>query len=101
LDFLPKFEQFYAKLETYKKLREQQDEARKAFLQELQVMKNFVKNPPADAKKNLKTKTSDKVEALSTNLQAKLDSDQKKRHLAGERFRDLSTDMESLHLLLH
>lgn len=101
LDFSPKLDQFFGKLEAYRKVRGQLDESRKAFETEMQALRSFLKNPPPEAKKNLKPKTTDKVEAMSNILLMKLRADQKKRILAGERFHDLYTDMTALHQLFH
>jgi len=100
VDFVSKFDQYDGKLEKYLQARIKMDESRKSLIDELEALKQFLKTPPGDAKKSLKNKQLEKLDSQTDTLKTKLNAEQKKRNMAGEKFDDLFKDMSALRQVL-
>jgi len=98
--FMTKLEKYGAKIEQIYNAKNKEEELRKGLIDDLTSLKRFLKNPSLDAKKNLKGKSQEKIEAGLGILQLKLNSEGRKRIIAKERLGDLHTDLQSLKRLI-
>jgi len=80
--------------------KNKEEELRKSLVEDITTLRKFMKNPPTDAKKNLKAKSQEKMESQFAILQMKINSEGKKRAIANERLDDLYKDSSSLKQLL-
>ena len=76
--------------------RERIDEEGNDVMSEVQLLDEFVKNPPPEAKKDLKQKSIEKFDPLIQNLNAKFTSEQTQREISGDSFEELYNDLRSL-----
>jgi len=98
--FIPKLDKYAGKIEQVVNMRNKEDEVRKNLADDVNAIKKFMKNPPADAKKGLKAKSQEKLESQMGMLQLKINSEGKKRAVANERLDDLYKDLTTLKQLL-
>lgn len=128
--FVTKFEKYSAKMELYHSSKHKLEDSRKSvnevgFLavvviistfdliiffsssssllpqtQDLNSLKQFLRNPPADTKKTLKDKSKEKLEAELGILMMKLNAESKKQKVSSVRFEDLYKDLNVLKQLL-
>jgi len=98
--FIPKLDKYAGKIEQVVNMRNKEDEVRKNLADDVNAIKKFMKNPPADAKKGLKAKSQEKLESQMGMLQLKINSEGKKRAVTNERLDDLYKDLTTLKQLL-
>jgi ribosomal 50S subunit-associated protein YjgA (DUF615 family) len=58
----PRLEKYSYKLNAYLAARNKLEETRKGLMEDITALKVFLKNPPADTKKTLKPKSTEKLE---------------------------------------
>eukprot|EP01119_Soliformovum_irregulare_P021109 TRINITY_DN6971_c0_g2_i1.p1 TRINITY_DN6971_c0_g2~~TRINITY_DN6971_c0_g2_i1.p1 ORF type:complete len:753 (+),score=275.78 TRINITY_DN6971_c0_g2_i1:22-2259(+) len=91
---------FNKKLEALKENKTKEDAIRKNLSDDIHQLRQLLKNPPMDAKKALKGKVQEKVEAQIGGLMLKMNPETKKRVATDERFNDVFDDFRSLNQLL-